>query len=354
MIETAENVNQLPFTRELYQRINGYFTGKMISKKADIQMKVKIATGLAWWIGSYVLLLMVHSGYIAFLSLYLLHGLAQSFILLNVAHDANHNSISSNPKVNKTLSYLFDLCGINSYMWRILHHRGHHSCMNVKGEDEAILTHGLFRLSPHDPWKKIYRFQHIYAFLIYGIVSLDFVLVKDFYFFYFSGYPHVYGKKHPAKEYIILYAGKIFYIGYMLVIPSLLLPFSPLRVLMAFLLAHMIMGIITTLVFQTTHVVESTQFPERTGAYKHFVYHIFATTADYATKSSWAYWFLGGLHQHVIHHLCPNVCHTHYQELTGIVKDMAAAYDIEYRENRTMARAIVKHFRLLKQLGNHA
>jgi linoleoyl-CoA desaturase len=225
--------------------------------------------------------------------------------------------------------------------------------MNIPGEDEAILTHGLFRLSPHDPWKKIYRFQHLYAFLIYGVVSLDFVLIKDFYFFYISDFPHVKNKKHPLKEYLVLYAGKIFYLGYMILLPIVLLPFSPLQIILSFLAAHFFMGIITTLVFQTTHVIESTEFPKSSDEYDHFVYHIFATTADYSTKSRLADWFLGGLNQHVIHHLCPNVCHTHYPQLTGIVKATAEEYGIEYRENRTMLGALIKHFRLLKQLGNH-
>jgi linoleoyl-CoA desaturase len=139
----------------------------------------------------------------------------------------------------------------------------------------------------------------------------------------------------------------------MILLPVLVLPFTTGQILLAFFITHFIMGFITTLVFQTTHVVESTAFPASSDEYEHFVYHIFATTADYATRSRLANWFLGGLHQHVIHHLCPNVCHTHYPRLTGIVRETALEFDIPYRENITMFDALVKHFRLLKHLGNH-
>ena len=84
-----------------------------------------------------------------FVALYLLGGLAQTFLLLNIAHDSNHNAISSVPSVNKTLNYVFDLCGINSYMWRILHHRGHHSCINLHGRRRR--AYGTWHLSVYAP-----------------------------------------------------------------------------------------------------------------------------------------------------------------------------------------------------------
>ncbi len=316
-------------------------------------MVTKITVGMLWLVVSYISLYLFNLVYWQFFLIYLLHGLAQVFILLNISHDANHHAISQKQTVNKLLSYTLDICGINSYMWRILHHRGHHSCMNVYGEDEAILAHGLFRLSPHAPWKKIYRYQHLYAFLFYGVVSLDFVFYKDFYFFFFSDYRHTKNKKHPAKEYVILFASKIFYLGYMIVLPFLFLPVSFGSILVAFLVTHYIMGFITTLVFQTTHVIETSQFPKSSDEYEHYVYHIFATTADYSTRNFFANMFLGGLHQHIIHHLCPNICHTHYPVLTGIVKSTAEEYGVNYRENRTMYQALVKHFHLLKKLGNN-
>ena len=77
--------------------------------------------------------------------------------------------------VNKALNYVFDVCGISSYMWRILHHRGHHSCINLHGEDDALTGRGIFRFTPHEPRAPLQRFQHIYALFFYALFSLDYV-----------------------------------------------------------------------------------------------------------------------------------------------------------------------------------
>jgi linoleoyl-CoA desaturase len=63
-------------------------------------------------------------------------------------------------------------------------------------------------------------------------------------------------------------------------------------------------------------------------------------------------WLAGGLNHHIVHHLCPFVCHTHYAPLTRIVKETAEEFGVPYRQHPTMIRAIRHHLILLKQLGN--
>ncbi len=135
------------------------------------------ACGLGVLAGSWIALYAFQPDSWKFVALYLLGGLAQTFLAERIAHDSNHNAISSVPSVNKTLNYAFDVCGINSYMWRILHHRGHHSCINVHGEDDALMGRGILRFSPHEPYKPIQKFQHIYALFMYALFSL-FVFVE--------------------------------------------------------------------------------------------------------------------------------------------------------------------------------
>jgi linoleoyl-CoA desaturase len=256
------------------------------------------------------------------------------------------------PSVNKTLNYVFDVCGINSYMWRILHHRGHHSCVNVQGEDDALTGRGLLRFTPHEPRKPLQRFQHIYALLLYAMFSLDYVFVRDFKCFFFPSHDYLRRTKHPLREYAILFAGKAFYLTYMLILPVVVLGKSPLLVAGAFLLVHLIVGLSVSLVFQTTHTVDSTYFPSDRGEFDNGVYHIFATTADYATSNPLVGWLAGGLNHHIVHHLCPFVCHTHYAPLTRIVKETAEEFGVPYRQHPTMTRAIWHHLVLLKQLGS--
>ena len=118
------------------------------------------------------------------------------------------------------------------------------------------------------------------------------------------------------------------------------------------MLVHLIIGLTVSLVFQTTHTVDSTYFPSDRGEFDNGVYHIFATTADYATENPLVAWLAGGLNHHIAHHLCPFVCHTHYAPLTRIVKQTAEEFGVPYRQHPTMTRAILHHLILLKQLGN--
>src|SRR5271170_1018524 len=244
------------FPKVLRRRLDGFFADQNISPKADRTMWVKIATGLAVLVGSWIAIYAFKPDSWRFIALYVLGGLAQTFLLLNIAHDSNHNAISSVASVNKTLNYIFDLCGINSYMWRILHHRGHHSCVNVHGEDDALTGRGILRFTPHEPRAPLHRFQHIYALFLYALFSLDYVFVRDFECFFFPSHDYLSRTKHPLREYIILFAGKAFYVTYMLILPVVVLGKSPLLVAAAFLLVHLIVGLTVSLVFQTTHTVD--------------------------------------------------------------------------------------------------
>jgi len=340
------------FPKVLRGRLEKFFAEADLSPKADPMMWAKIAIGMAVLAGSWIALYMLHPAAWLFVALYVLGGLAQTFLLLNIAHDSNHNAISSRPAINKSLNYVFDLCGISSYMWRILHHRGHHSCINLHGEDDAIEGRGLFRFTPHDPRAPLHRFQHIYALFLYALFSLEYVFVRDFQSFFFPGHAYLTRTKHPLREYFILFAGKAFYLTYMLVLPILVMKEPLLLVLVAFFVVHLIVGLSVVLVFQTTHVIEDTYFPLHRSEFENGVYHVFATTADYATENPVVGWLVGGLNHHVVHHLCPYVCHTHYAPLTRIVKQTAEEFGVPYRQHTTMTTAIWHHLQLLKQLGN--
>jgi linoleoyl-CoA desaturase len=340
------------FPKVLRRRLDSYFSDQNISPKADRTMWVKIAVGLSVLAGAWIAIYALRPGSWRFVALYLLGGIAQTFLLLNIAHDSNHNAISSRPLVNKTLNYVFDLCGISSYMWRILHHRGHHSCINLQGEDDALSGRGIFRFTPHEPRTPPHRFQHIYALFVYALFSLDYVFFRDFQCFFFPTHGYLRRTRHSLSEYAILFGGKGFYLAYMLVLPVLVLGKSPQLVAGAFLLVHLVVGMSVTLVFQTTHTIDSTYFPANRSEFDNGVYHIFATTADYATENPVVSWLAGGLNHHIVHHLCPFVCHTHYAPLTRIVGQTAEEFGVPYRQHSTMARAIRHHLILLKQLGN--
>src|SRR5260370_19442876 len=93
---------------------------------------------------------------------------------------------------------------------------------------------------------------------------------------------------------------------------------SGLLVGLSFLLAHLVIGLSVALVFQTTHSVDSTYFPLSRSEFDNGIYHIFATTADYATTNPFVSWLVGGLNQPIVHNVCPLLCRTLYAALTPI------------------------------------
>ena len=64
-----------------------------------------------------------------------------------------------------------------------------------------------------------------------------------------------------------LFGGKAFYVTYMLILPVVVLGRSPWLVAGAFVLVHLIVGLTVSLVFQTTHTVDSTYFPTERGEF---------------------------------------------------------------------------------------
>src|SRR6201992_2014856 len=82
------------FPKVLRRRLDRFFADQHMSPKADRTMWVKIATGLAVLAGSWIALYAFNPDSWKFVALYLLGGIAQTFLLLNIAHDSNHNAIS--------------------------------------------------------------------------------------------------------------------------------------------------------------------------------------------------------------------------------------------------------------------
>jgi linoleoyl-CoA desaturase len=273
----------------------------------------------------------------------------------NIAHDANHRAYSRSKRVNKVLGYVFDLVGVSSYMWRLMHNDSHHSFVNIQGADTTLISGNIFRFSPHDRRRPFHRFQHLYAPILYCFATLDWVLTKDYQWLFsmrrFGNHRIV---RHPRKEVVLLFAGKTFYYAYVLMVPLLCLRVPWYSVIAGFLVMHAFLGFTIALIFQPNHFIEDSSYPEADEeghVSNNYIQHIFETTADYARGNPFAIWALGGLNLHVIHHMFPGICHVHYRALTRIVKSTAEEYGLTYREKRTIAGAFLAHLQWMKVLG---
>ena len=61
--------------------------------------------------------------------------------------------------------------GGSSYMWDWKHNSFHHTYTNIAGHDDDINVGPLGRLSPHQKWHRFHRLQHIYLWLLYGLLQ---------------------------------------------------------------------------------------------------------------------------------------------------------------------------------------
>ncbi len=349
--------NQSAFFATTRKRVDAYFKEQNISKRANGLMWVKIIFYLLVFFTLYGLILSGWFGTWAMLGMALTLGAFGAFIGFNVCHDAIHGSISKNNKVNKGLSYLFHLIGANPYMWDITHNIVHHTYTNIPGHDEDIeIAPGLIRLDESEKVNKLQRYQHFYAFLVYGFASLSWVLRKD-YVKFFQKQIGQHTANHPKREYFNLFFFKLLYYFLFIALPIMLLPLSWWQVALGFLLMHLAEGFVLGLVFQLAHVVEGTDFPmpnAEGNVEEAWAEHQLRTTANFAPNSALASFLLGGLNRQIEHHLFPKICHVHYPAIAGIVMQTAKEHNLPYMESPTFFTALGSHYRTLRKLGKEA
>lgn len=344
------------FLKTLTQRVNAYFSDRGISRHANAEMIWKTIIILASWAGTYALIMsdiLSDSPWLLMLT-FLFLGFVNISIAFNIVHDACHGAYSSNPKVNKVLGYSMNFIGGNAYLFTMMHN-AHHAFVNIRGIDVTLETHGLFRFTPAEPYKKVHRWQHIYTPILYSLAMLQWTVMKDFkWMFAETNIGNNKGIKHPKSEIWILLVSKAFYFGVTLALPMIFLSAPWWVVLLCWINMHILPGATFAFIFQVTHVFDGTCYPvpDKDGSIENnYAIHVLETTADFSRKKPIANWWMGCINIHVIHHVLPKVCHVHYPALTQILKDTADEYGVRYQENKNFWIALKKHMAMLKHLS---
>ncbi len=340
------------------QRVDEYFREQGIHENANTAMKVKTAAMLSLY---FVPLIVVLTGLASaslwlFYPMWLLMGVGVVGIGTCVMHDSNHGSYSSNNLTNSLLGSLLNFIGGYSRNWRIQHNILHHTYTNVDGLDEDIMGTTLIRMCPHRPHWKIHRFQHIYAWFLYSLMNLFWVMAKDYrVLFRYEREGLLKKEKITLKNALIeLSFFKLFYFAYILVLPMFFSGMPWYHVVGGFVAMHMVAGLSLACIFQPAHVMESSEFPLPSVDMRienNWAVHQLLNTTNFAPGSKLTAWFIGGLNYQIEHHLFPHVCHIHYPAISPIVESVARQYGLAYNVQPTVARAIIEHGRMLKILG---
>lgn len=345
------------FTTTLNKRVNHYFKTTGETRHANREMIIKTVCMFAMYFLPYALIVGgVVTAWPGLVGLVLVMSLGLAGIGLSVMHDANHGAYSKRKWVNTVVGYSLNLVGANAFNWKMQHNVLHHSYTNVHDEDEDISPRGALRLDPHSKWKKIHRYQFIYAWVLYGLMTLVWLFFKDFSRI-IKYQRNGFAKKNNAnigREWTILIATKLLYIGYIFVIPLLVTSLAWWQILLGIVIMHYIAGFLLAIIFQPAHVIEGTSYPlpdEERTLQTSWAVHQLLTTMNFGNRSRWFTWYVGGLNFQIEHHLFPNICHVHYRKIAGIVRETAHEFGLPYRSARTFAEALAGHTRLLRQLG---
>jgi linoleoyl-CoA desaturase len=339
---------------EMKARVAQYFESRRLSSKANAGMVVKTVLLLALTFVPYGLILTNRFSRWEMLGLAVVMGIGMAGIGFGIAHDALHGAYSSSARINTFLGMSLDVLGASSYMWKITHNIVHHTYTNIEGVDEDLAVSPLLRLSPNCERLWFHRFQHLYAFALYGFTTLFWVFVKDYQQLLKAELGPYRDKRHDRMQVGVLVGTKALYYGYALVIPLLVLQIPWWQVLIGFFVMHFAAGAILGIVFQLAHVVESTDYPEpdvEGMIAQEWWLHEMQTTANFGPKNRLLSWYVGGLNFQVEHHLFPRVCSVHYPAISAIVRDVAAQYGLPYNAYPTLRSAIASHYRTLREFG---
>jgi linoleoyl-CoA desaturase len=354
-IKFSQNHNE-EFYKVLRQRVNEYFKKNQISRYANANMVFKTIFMAALYFVPYVFLVALVSNPIIIMILWALMGFGMAGLGLSVMHDANHGAYSKKDSVNKFIGYIMYFLGGSDVNWRIQHNVLHHTYTNVTGMDEDIDPGIFMRFSPHEKRRYLHRFQHIYAWFLYGLMTFMWFLTKDYkQAVRYEKMGLTATQKITFRRHLTtLIISKTLYGIFILAIPMMFSPVSWWYTLIGFCVMNYIAGLTLSCIFQPAHVVPTSDFPmpDESGNIKaDWAVNQLYNTANFAPKARFFSWYVGGLNFQVEHHLFPNICHIHYKKISSIVRETALEYNLPYHSYKTFYKALAEHTKMLYRLG---
>lgn len=340
------------------KKIDAYFKEHNLDPHANASMVTKTVLILLMYIAPYAVMVsgVLNGSTFGFLAMWVLMGLGMVGVGCSIMHDSNHGSYSNNKTLNKLLGKVIVLVGGYHVTWKIQHNVLHHTYTNIEGLDHDIDAGVLLRFSPNSKWYSMHRFQFLYAWVLYGLLTLQWATLKDFRQVYAYHKLDLLKKEKKtlasALTEVAIY--KLFYYIAIIIIPIFVTGAPWHLVLIGFVIMHFIAGLSLSAIFQLAHVMEDCTFPNPDDKRKmenNWAVHQLMTTANFSSRSVIMSWFIGGLNRQIEHHLFPHICHVHYKKIAPIVKQTAMEYNLPYHEQKTFIDALRVHTKMLLKLG---
>jgi acyl-lipid (8-3)-desaturase len=332
----------------------------------------------------------------------ILMGIFAHFVGTCIQHDGNHGAFSTSSWLNMFAGWTMDMIGANAFTWRLQHMLGHHPYTNLVNEsDENVKTNNgnvpiedmdqesdpdvfssfpLVRMHPvHEP-KWFHRYQHLYAPLLFALMTLAKVFQQDIEVAMSQRLYHIDAKciYGSSRNVIRFWGMKAVSMVYMLGLP---IYFHGIKNgFLLFFIGHMVCGEVLATMFIVNHVIEGVSFAQKNSKvsqpmtcqgntpmletmksaqneHKGKVPLNDWAAVQCQTSVNWSpgswFWnhFSGGLSHQIEHHLFPSICHTNYVHIQGVVESTCKEYGVPYQAERNLFTAYGKMLKHLKQMG---
>jgi len=359
--EHPRYITKSPLYDTLRKRVGDYFKQNKLDYKHSVPNVGRIISIYVFLVLFYYLAHFVNWNSILFTVLMaILYGSAQAWFSMHILHDASHCAVTHSPTAWKLIGVTFDFFVGGSYFaWLHQHSLGHHLYTNVRGADPDLGDGEIDfrRISHAQSWRPIYKYQHFYAPLLYGLLPFKArVIDSDTFISRVNGRIRV---LNPSLFYVVTYLiGKVSFIVFRLVLP--LYAMSLGRLMLTFFLTEFVLGYYLALVFQVSHIATDLDFlatplPPAPAAKidEDWAVSQLRTTQDYSHGVKITAFLTGALNYQVVHHLFPTVSQVHLPAIAPIIMQTCKEFGVKYHVLPSFYAAFMSHIDYLHIMGQN-
>lgn len=296
----------------------------------------------------YTLLYTSNSSY-TILLVYAGLGIMSAAILLNIIHEAAHDSLFKKKSWNKVALLWMEWMGTDGALWK-RRHALHHAYSSIPGRDIDLSTTRLIRIDPKAPYFSFHKYQKYYAPLLYMMYTLFWFFVRDIDDIIYR--PEI--LKLSLVRRIRMIVIKMIALFTFLFLPAYFSSLPFMWFFCGFIVMHITLSLIAIISVTSSHVNDQTVFPredELGSMPTTWAVHQLLVTHDFGAENKFLTAFMGGFNFHVAHHLFPSIPNRYYQGITKIVKETAMEFNIPYHST-SVSEGIRSHFRLVFNNSN--
>ncbi len=346
------------FHDALRRNVDEYFAETGLSPNRNSHMVWKTAAMLAMYLVPFFAIIggvyNIHP--FLFYGCWFLMGIGMVGIGTSVMHDGNHGAYTGRKGRDKFIGLVIHLLGGNDITWKIQHNILHHTYTNIEGLDHDVDAGILLRFTPHSRKIALHRYQHLYAWFLYSLMTVYWCLGKDYFGVITYHKMGLLKKERISLSTALLEVtlSKALYFSVFMALPIMFSGASWGAVVIGFLGMHLLAGLLLACIFQLAHVMEESDFSMPSDDRKmenSWAVHQLQNTVNFAPTNKILSWYIGGLNFQIEHHLFPQICHVHYPKLAPIVAKTAAEHGLNYQVRPTFRNALRAHAQMLRYLG---